>query len=110
MLIIRPDLTIEISKYDNVKIAYCLDNDYKLTDGDKVIFQIRNRCQDIILTKVVKEFQDGVAYIHLTNNDTGKLDIRSYSYDIKVVAPTISLSSTMITQRNFVVKGGIAND
>ena len=109
MLVVKPDLTIEFSKHDDIKIAYCLDDNYQLKEGDKIIFQIRNRCGDIILTKVITAFENGVAYIHLTNKDTSKLDVRTYWYDIKAICPEISLSSTMISQREVIVKGGISN-
>jgi len=95
-----------IIKKDTANFDIEIDN-YSLADGDEVIFTVNTdvELETPVIQKVVTAFEDGVATIDLTSEDTN-IEIGTYKYDIQVNTQDGRVD-TVIGPAKFVVKGGV---
>jgi hypothetical protein len=98
--------TMTIIKKDTASFDIELDN-YMFTIGDEVIFTVNTdvELEEPILQKIVTDFEDGIATVHLTTEDTN-IDIGTYKYDVQVNAQDGRVD-TVIGPAKFIVKGGV---
>ena len=98
--------TMTIIKKDTASFDIELDN-YVLAEGDEVVFTVNTdvELEESIIQKTITEFNDGIATISLTTEDTN-IDIGSYKYDIQVNTQDGRVD-TVIGPAKFVVKGGV---
>lgn len=82
--------------------------DYKLKDGDKVYFTVKeNYGGEALIFKEITKFNDGKAKFILTPDDTN-LEINSYLYDVQCNLADGRVD-TVILPNKFQVLGGITN-
>ena len=95
-----------IIKKDTASFDIELDN-YMFTDGDEVIFTVNTdvELEEPILQKTVSHFEDGIATVSLTAEDTN-IEIGTYMYDVQVNTQDGRVD-TIIGPAKFVVKGGV---
>ena len=95
-----------IIKKDTASFDIELDN-YMFTDGDEVIFTVNTdvELEEPILQKIVSHFEDGIATVSLTTEDTD-IEIGTYIYDVQVNTQDGRVD-TVIGPAKFVVKGGV---
>ena len=95
-----------IIKKDTASFDIELDN-YMFTIGDEVIFTVNTdvELEEPILQKVVTDFEDGIATVSLTTEDTD-IEIGTYKYDVQVNTQDGRVD-TVIGPAKFVVKGGV---
>lgn len=95
-----------IIKKDTASFDIELDN-YMFTAGDIVTFTVNTdvELEEPILQKVVTDFEDGIATVSLTAEDTN-IEIGTYIYDVQVNTQDGRVD-TIIGPAKFVVKGGV---
>lgn len=95
-----------IIKKDTASFDIELDN-YMFTVGDTVTFTVNTdvELEEPILQKVVTDFEDGIATVFLTTEDTD-IEIGTYIYDVQVNTQDGRVD-TVIGPAKFVVKGGV---
>lgn len=107
MLTIDKDtLAIKIIAKDTGDFVLTLDN-YILASGDEVYFTINDGIEkeQHLLQKKIVDFNEGVAVIFLTSDDTD-LPIGEYYYDIQVNTADGRVD-TVIGPAKFKVMGGV---
>lgn len=107
MLTIDKDtLAIKIIAKDTGDFVLTLDN-YILASGDEVYFTINDGIEkeQHLLQKKITEFNEGVAVIFLTSDDTD-LPIGEYYYDVQVNTADGRVD-TVIGPAKFKVMGGV---
>lgn len=99
-------LKMTIIKKDTASFDIALDN-YELTADDTVTFTIASEVEqeEPILQKVATNFEDGVATIFLTKEDTD-LEIGTYLYDIQIDTAD-GRTDTIVGPAKFKVSGGV---
>ena len=55
--------------------------------GDRVFFTVKKNAntKDILIQKIIQEFTDGAAVIHINHADTADLSYSRYVYDIQII-------------------------
>lgn len=107
MLTIDKDtLAIKIIAKDTVDFVLTLDN-YILASGDEVYFTVNDGIEkeQHLLQKKIVDFNEGVAIIFLTSDDTD-LPVGEYYYDIQVNTADGRVD-TVIGPAKFKVVGGV---
>lgn len=79
-----------------------------LIDGDTIYFTVKTTVHTTskILQKVVTLFEDGVAYIEITPEDTKSLIFRDYVYDVQLTRADGTIM-TIIPPSKFTIKGEV---
>lgn len=85
-------------------------NNNNFVEGDKVYFTVKQSVYDSmnVIQKVVTTFEDNIAKIQLTKEDTN-IDIGMYQYDIQCSLADGRVD-TVIGPANFEVIGGVTHD
>lgn len=107
MFTIDPDTNeMTIIMKDTASFNVVLDN-YELSQGDKVTFTIarEKESQDPLVQKEITHFEDGVATIRLTSEDTN-LPKGSYFYDVQINTQDGRVD-TIVGPEKFKVKEGV---
>jgi hypothetical protein len=101
------DNKIKVIQGDTGSIRVALD-DYKLTTGDKVYFTVKKDYgETALIKKVITVFDEGVATIKLTTNDTD-MPVNTYLYDIQVNLSNGTVDTIVLNK--FQVLGGITTN
>ncbi|MES1922910.1 hypothetical protein MHBO_004439 [Bonamia ostreae] len=76
-------------------------------DGDKIYFTIKKRINtaEKILQKVITTFDEGIAVVELTPEDTANILVDDYIYDIQVNFANGTIKT--IAKNKFEVDGGV---
>lgn len=100
---------IEVIAGDTGLLNLSIDN-YIFVDGDIVYFTVKKNINDTVykFQKIVKEFEDNVAIIKISSEDTN-LEAGEYLYDIQL-SLTDGRVDTVIPPTLFEVIGGVTND
>lgn len=96
-----------IIRKDTASFTLSLNN-YKLQDGDKVIFTLASSLESpkpLLQKKIEKFNNDGAAEIFLSTDDTN-IETGKYFYDIQVELLNGQVD-TVIGPARFVVEGGV---
>jgi len=96
---------IKIVKKDTAYFGLELDN-YVLSQGDKVTFTVakEKESQNPVIQKEITTFEDGVAVIFLTKEDTN-LEKDEYFYDVQVDTKDGRVDTVMGPAKFKVVEG-----
>lgn len=86
-------------------------NKINFAHGDKVYFTVKQSIlnEEILIQKIVTEFQDGDAVINIVPDDTKKLAFKGYVYDIQLNRADGSVT-TIIPPSSFVIEGEVTYD
>lgn len=107
MFTVATDNRIEVIRGDTGILELALDN-YKLKDGDKVYFTVKENYEgERLIFKEVTEFADGKVKFILTSKDTD-LKAGMYLYDVQCNLADGRVD-TVITPAKFKVLGGVTD-
>ena len=95
---------------ETIKVS-CKDTngvDVSFEYGDTLYFTVKQSTtmDKKEIQKVITEFQDGIAYINISHDDTKFMSVRSYYYDIQLTSADGTVK-TIIPPSTFTVKGEV---
>ena len=91
-------------------IAPKIDNKTFLSDGDEIWFTLKKRKENtILLQKIIKEFDNGVATIPIPPSDTINMEPGNYIYDLKLIRKDGNVDTLIPNSpsANFSLKKGV---
>ena len=107
MFNIKYDDSMELNQGDICNFALSF-SDYKLSEGDELIFVVKNN--DVtLLKKDVYKIVDGVAHFKLDNIDTENIAIGTYKYYL-AIKPINMQGFNILCDRDFILKRGVINE